>query len=319
MKYLFFDIECSNCFNDVGKMCEFGYVITDENFKILSAYDIPMSPGTGYGDRFHLRDRMKAEDIHLAYDEDYYFEQPELPEFYSRIKKIMEDKETICFAFSMRNDIRYLHDSCDKYHLPSLNYTCYDIQQFAADYLETSTQPGLKKCVDEIVGPHAINGLTEHLSRDDAKMGMMITEAICILSKIDSVTLLEKYKSSSVNSIEFMQSYRAEKVLREAKKKLRSYIDNKAKADFELTEQESYRGKRYNLSSIVRPNVEEAKKIIDLIHKQGGLFVLKFDHTDVLIVKDEKDLNFFKERYADVYKGKFLLLDDFLAKCNGGN
>ena len=36
MKYLFFDIECSNCFNNIGKMCEFGYVVTDENFKIIT-------------------------------------------------------------------------------------------------------------------------------------------------------------------------------------------------------------------------------------------------------------------------------------------
>ena len=32
MKYLFFDIECANRLN---KICEFGYVLTDENFNIL--------------------------------------------------------------------------------------------------------------------------------------------------------------------------------------------------------------------------------------------------------------------------------------------
>lgn len=53
MKYLFFDIECSNCFNGVGKMCEFGYVLTDENFKIIKMDDIPMSPGKGRECRFH--------------------------------------------------------------------------------------------------------------------------------------------------------------------------------------------------------------------------------------------------------------------------
>ena len=84
MKYLFFDIECSNCFNGKGKVCEFGYVITDENFKIISAQDIPMSPGKGRGNRFHLRDRMAVEDVKLAYDEAYYYEQPELPAFYER-------------------------------------------------------------------------------------------------------------------------------------------------------------------------------------------------------------------------------------------
>ena len=55
MKYLFFDIECSNCFNGVGKMCEFGYVLVDENLQVITADDIPMSPGKGRGNRFYLR------------------------------------------------------------------------------------------------------------------------------------------------------------------------------------------------------------------------------------------------------------------------
>ena len=49
MKYLFFDIECSNCHGGIGKMCEFGYVLTDENFNIISQDDIPMSPGKEIG------------------------------------------------------------------------------------------------------------------------------------------------------------------------------------------------------------------------------------------------------------------------------
>ena len=34
MEYLFFDIECANSFDGGGKICEFGYVITDEQFQI---------------------------------------------------------------------------------------------------------------------------------------------------------------------------------------------------------------------------------------------------------------------------------------------
>lgn len=319
MKYLFFDIECSNCFNDVGKMCEFGYVITDENFKILSAFDIPMSPGRGHGNRFHLRDRMKTDDVCLAYDEDYYFEQPELPAFYDRIKSLMEDKETICFAFSMKNDIRYLFDSCNKYHLPSLNYTCYDIQKMAANYLETNGEPGLKKCVEEIVGPHAMFGLVEHLSRDDAKMEMMIMEAICVLNQVDSKTLLKQSEFAKVNSVEFIENYQANKIEREAKKALRKLVDDKAKADFELLEKEEFKGKRYGTSALLRSNVDDAKKIINQIHQCGGIFTKKFEYTDILIVKDPKDLDFFKEKKAEFYKGEIILLTDFISMLKGGD
>ena len=45
LKYLFFDIECSNCFGKNPKICEFGYVLTDENFKVIQSDSIPISPG----------------------------------------------------------------------------------------------------------------------------------------------------------------------------------------------------------------------------------------------------------------------------------
>lgn len=35
MKYLFFDCEFANCFDSKEKICEFGYVMVDENFNVL--------------------------------------------------------------------------------------------------------------------------------------------------------------------------------------------------------------------------------------------------------------------------------------------
>jgi hypothetical protein len=40
MDYIFFDIECANCFGGRGKICSFGYVITDENFNIRQKNDL---------------------------------------------------------------------------------------------------------------------------------------------------------------------------------------------------------------------------------------------------------------------------------------
>ena len=97
MKYLFFDVECSNCHNGIGKLCEFGYVLTDEKFNILAKDDIPMSPGKGHWSRFDLTGRKSERDLVLSYDYDYYYAQPEFPSFYARIKKLMCDKDTICF------------------------------------------------------------------------------------------------------------------------------------------------------------------------------------------------------------------------------
>lgn len=47
MKYLFFDCEFANCFDSKEKICEFGYVMADENFNVLYKDNI--------GDRYNLQ------------------------------------------------------------------------------------------------------------------------------------------------------------------------------------------------------------------------------------------------------------------------
>ena len=44
MKYVFFDIECSNSFVESSKICSFGYVLTDEKFNIIKKEDIFINP-----------------------------------------------------------------------------------------------------------------------------------------------------------------------------------------------------------------------------------------------------------------------------------
>ena len=311
MKYLFFDIECSNCFNGVAKMCEFGYVITDENFKIVSAYDIPMSPGRGKECVFSLRDRMNDEGVELAYDESYYFDQPELPHFYEQIKRLMEDKDTICFAFSMQNDIRYLYQSLHRYHLPEIHYICYDVQLLAAHFLEIKGQPGLKKCVEQIVGPHATRDLVEHLSRDDAKMEMMVMEAICVLNQIDSKTLLEQSDFAKTDSIEFIKKYKESKKAKQEKNNIKQYIASIDKKSEELVLLEEYKGKRYGISVKARETLGHTKKIVMAINNAGGIFTNRYEYTDYMIVKDEDNMNVIKDKCSN-FHGDFIFVDEFL-------
>ena len=49
---LFFDLECANCYNHVAKICEFGYVLTDDKLNIIAKENLivnPMSPFNTYG------------------------------------------------------------------------------------------------------------------------------------------------------------------------------------------------------------------------------------------------------------------------------
>ena len=316
MKYLFFDVECSNCHNGIGKLCEFGYVLTDEKFNIISKDDIPMSPGKGKKYEFDLTNRKGEQDIILAYDYAFYYSQPEFPAFYSRIKKLMCDKDTICFAYSMGNDIRHIHNTCERYKLEPFNYECYDVQMMVAAYLEQKGQMKLEVACKEIVGPSSLIGLEEHLSRDDARMEMMIFEAICVLERKDSTTLLNESSFARTNSVEFVNRIRE----RSRSKNLiisetRHHYFSLVATDEELDNPDNV-GRRYNVSDKLKRDKNKMSVVIELIKSKDGLFSRRLDQTDFFIVTDEKNRQEILSQLKYPYKGKILTFDELLKLTN---
>ena len=84
--FLFFDIECANCFNGIGKMCSLGYVIINENFEILDEDDVVMNPETEFD--WYLFEPKN--DCTLAYSKDYFRMQHNFESYHSEIKKLSE-------------------------------------------------------------------------------------------------------------------------------------------------------------------------------------------------------------------------------------
>ena len=309
MKYLFFDIECSNCINGIGKMCEFGYVLTDERLKILSQDDIPMSPGEGRENRFILTGRKNERDLQLAYDEEFYFSQPEFPFFFNRIKKLVEDPDTICFAFSMENDIAHLYHSCTRYKKEPFNYICYDVQKMASKYLEEKQQVSLKHACLEIVGPHSTMNLIEHLSRDDAKMELLVFEAISVLEQISPKELLDISESAKTNSAEFMKEAK-ERARKKHEKNQGHILYRKYIVRDEELDKEEYIGRRYNVSGKIKSNLDAVKKAIAYIRNKKGIFSNRLDKTDYFIVLDDANKEEIIQSINNNYTGKFITLDE---------
>ena len=167
MNYLFFDIECANCYQGKGKICSFGYVLTDTGFNVLDKYDIVINPAS----KFNL-----GPDIVLAYDKSTFKRAPMFPSFYSEITTLLEDEDTLVFGFSASNDAKYLSDECTRYDLPSIDYKLYDVQQMIMGIKETRNQPSL-------IGSCLELGIDEnqdvHKSDDDSLMTMELLKALC--------------------------------------------------------------------------------------------------------------------------------------------
>ena len=311
MKYLFFDIECSNCFNGVGKMCEFGYVLYKENMEFIKKDDIPMSPGKGKENRFYLKGRAHEKDLELAYEYDYYFAQPEFPHFYNQIKKLMEDSDTICFAYSMDNDISHLYHACVRYKLNPFDYTCYDVQQLVAAYLEKKGQMSLHNACKEIVGPNSTVKLHEHLSRDDAEMERLIFEAICVLTNKKSNVLLEESQFAKTNSIEYM-----DKLIARGKKKAEAKASKfhyySMVSVNEVLDDPANKGRRYNVSDKLKKDKDKMSTIINLVKERNGLFSGRINQTDIFIVLDDKNKEEILNSLKYGFDGQFITYQEFI-------
>ncbi len=185
MRYLFFDIECANCFDGKGKICSFGYVITDTDFQVLQKEDWIINPRA----RFYLAARKSGEDIELAYPQSRFRKAPPFPAFYEAIRDLLCAPDQIVMGHAVSNDVKFICDECERYALPTFSYDFHDSQKIFCQYKQVKNQVAL----DKILLEFGIEPTTLHKSDDDALMTMWATRALCQAHGLELPALLEKY------------------------------------------------------------------------------------------------------------------------------
>lgn len=168
MEYLFFDIECANNFNGSGKICEFGYVITDEQFQVREKKLLLINPESGFD--WYVAKKMLAFPIAIYRSAKLY------PFFYPEIKKMFDRKDTLIIGHTVDADAGYLNDEARRYGLSFFNYTFYDAKEMFTAYANSEKSVGLEQIGRELgsSGPaHA------HKSVDDAEATMETVKAMC--------------------------------------------------------------------------------------------------------------------------------------------
>ncbi len=168
MQYLSFDIECC----DGKHICEFGYVITDENFNVTEkeCYTINSEKP------FKLIGRKDREDCILFFSEEEYYDSPIFPAFYDKIKKLVSMSGTIIFGHAMKSDAMFLRTACKRYKLPPLNFEFIDSQVLYREFL------GIHKDISLENAETALNldkPKFHHKSDEDALLTIELVEKIC--------------------------------------------------------------------------------------------------------------------------------------------
>lgn len=209
MKYLFFDIECANCYNNCAKLFSLGYVITDENFNILhDKEDVLINPK----DRFDWYVAKKM----MAYPREIFADKPPFPDFYEFFKGMFEDPDTIVVGYAVTNDVHFLQDDCKRYDLEPFTYRFYDVQQIYARQPENNTAKNLE---DSLLSWCGIEAENLHRSDEDAYNTMLILKAIAAYHGKNLPELLEMYPDCGGMARGFEIDYAWKKPEEQGKKK----------------------------------------------------------------------------------------------------
>ncbi len=208
-KYLFFDIECANCYNNCAKLFSLGYVVTDEAFNIIrEKEDVLINPR----DRFDWYVAKKM----MAYPREIFADKPAFPEFYEFFREMFEDPDTTVIGYAVTNDVHFLQDDCKRYGLTPYTYRFYDVQQIYARQPENNTAKNLE---DSLLSWCGIEAENLHRSDEDAYNTMLILKAICAYHGKNITELLEMYPDCGGYTEGFTTEYAWKKPEGEGKKK----------------------------------------------------------------------------------------------------
>lgn len=176
MKYLVFDIECC----DGQHICEFGYVLIDENFNVLERDCITINPEH----KFKLTGRGHESDITLAFPEEVYFNSPTFDCYYDRIKRILILKDCQIIGFSLENDSGFLATAYELYNKEPIPFTYIDFQKLYQGYVKSKNRSSIESIVKKV----EINDVQLHKSDDDS---WAVVRALQVISKKECLSLPE--------------------------------------------------------------------------------------------------------------------------------
>lgn len=167
MEYLFFDIECANTKDGICKMCSFGYVITDTNYKVLEKEDIIINPE----DEFDWYFFKKNARIKLPYPKETYFKYPNFKDQYKKIEDILTREYKGIFGYNVKGDIKFIKQAYERYGLTPIEVKAYDVLEISKEY--GGYVGKLANIPVEMLKDEGVD-LTSHKSVDDAYKTMIV-------------------------------------------------------------------------------------------------------------------------------------------------
>ncbi|MDE5562422.1 MAG: hypothetical protein K2J01_02610 [Clostridiales bacterium] len=183
MKFLFFDIECADCYKKGrGVICEFGYVLTDDRLNVTGRDTLLVAPEVKFNP-YVIKNL-------LAFTEKKYNTAPTFRERHDEIRALLADKDTVVIGHTTSTDAGYLNYATKRYKLPPIDFEFFDIKKIHKHQTNAKEFASLENMLKEF--NLDFDGRL-HKSEDDAYLTMLAFKALCQMAHIDAKLFLLKY------------------------------------------------------------------------------------------------------------------------------
>ena len=291
MRYLIFDIECC----DGKHICEFGYVIANENFEIQEKQVLLINPEYP----FNLKDRPGQDDLELYFSEEEYYSSPIFPCRYEAIKELIEYEDQIVIGHSISNDIGFLRTACRKYKLAPIDFSFLDSQCVYREFSNHKNPVSLENAEKtlKLNKPEYL-----HKSDDDAKLTMELVQSVCQQLEVTLPELMELCPTACGKSENFHYQYTGSsfKEMLEIIGKNPNQLSNNKKEKClkkfieKVRPQDKARNKYLSNSTICFSKLIEKKRIrdtfvlIQMLSNIGCKYNTKISECDFYVAADEE-------------------------------
>ena len=312
MRYLCFDIECC----DGQHICEFGYVLIDENFSVLERDCITINPEH----KFKLTGREHESDITLAFPEEIYFNSPKFDYYYDRIRSLLTLKNCQIIGFSLTNDAGFLATAYEIYNKEPVPFTYIDFQKLYQGYVKSKNRVSVERIVKEL----DITDVQLHKSDDDS---WAVVRALQVISKKECLSLPETISMLKIRNNNY-QSERAkehnlsllEKVYSGNERAQREFLKNFIKKVklYGNPKDDVFFGKSVCISSVFQHECfNEFLVLIERIYFYGATYTGKASACDIFIDygnDDKKEIRYSSAKQAieDGHPILFMSLEEAL-------
>lgn len=297
-KYLFFDCEFASCKGGQEKICEFGYVMVDESFNVIYKGNIIINPNI----RANEWDYFALKKI-LTRKKDVYENMLLFPAYHKRIVALIQNADYI-LGHTIEADVHALNCELQRYNLPCLDFSFYDIKEMFKAYSDTRKDLSVENILNEL-------GISGDSNRHDAESDAYNTmlELKEILEKLDFkleelIELCPRAKDKTENFV-IDSRLRAEERPAERRKAMvegdysdgsndmltmRRHCNKKTFVQFldnvQVTAEGTGKFKDIKLSISINyecKHFKEMMNIVQIIKNEGGEYVLKGSESDIFV------------------------------------